>query len=277
MNNQPRPNSDQESQEQIDRTVELLESLNHPSRQQSLDAEQQSIVELATAARASVATQLPESNQALRRQLIEAMGNGPPATASRHAVTSFPIKRWATAAALMVGLGLSGWYLSGFKTSDFALSGVASKNVLTETDASMKEVDVSKKPTSVFNEAPAITNSDDLLDVASVSEGDTFTGITVDLPNVAETSISTVVTVPDGGTVMSGGIKRNAKQQDSEMYQSEIAKSNILFGDQLKENSSRFKSALPSESESRSYGLSTLGASDGKELKTAERGGFATI
>ena len=75
MNNQPRPNSENESQAEIDRTVELLESFNDPHAHCALDEDQQSLLEVASAARASVATQLPKPNQALRQQLIEAMAN----------------------------------------------------------------------------------------------------------------------------------------------------------------------------------------------------------
>ena len=75
MNNKPRPNSENDSQAEIDQTVELLKSLDAPQIHLALDADEQTIVEVASAARASVAANLPESNQALRQQLIEAMAN----------------------------------------------------------------------------------------------------------------------------------------------------------------------------------------------------------
>jgi len=59
------------------------------------------------------------------------------------------------------------------------------------------------------------TNSflDDLLDIntpdASNDEIETTsTGVTVQLPVIATTSVSTVVSVPDGGTILLGGVKR---------------------------------------------------------------------
>ena len=63
----------------------------------------------------------------------------------------------------------------------------------------------------------ATTNSvlDDLLDIVDGSIDDTdeelltsTTGITIQLPVLAVTNVSTVVSVPDGGTVLMGGIKR---------------------------------------------------------------------
>ena len=59
------------------------------------------------------------------------------------------------------------------------------------------------------------TNSllDDLLDIASPDSSDdeaqvTTQGVTIQLPVLAQTTVSTVVSVPDGGTILLGGIKR---------------------------------------------------------------------
>ena len=67
------------------------------------------------------------------------------------------------------------------------------------------------------------TNSvlDDLLDIVDGSADDSdaelltsTTGITVQLPVLAITNVSTVVSVPDGGTVLMGGIKRMREQRN---------------------------------------------------------------
>jgi len=64
------------------------------------------------------------------------------------------------------------------------------------------------------------TNSllDDLLDIATPDASDdearvTTQGVTVQLPVIATTSVSTVVSVPDGGTILLGGIKRMTEQR----------------------------------------------------------------
>ncbi len=64
------------------------------------------------------------------------------------------------------------------------------------------------------------TNSllDDLLDIATPDDSDdeatvTTQGVTVQLPVIATTSISTVVSVPDGGTILLGGIKRMTERR----------------------------------------------------------------
>lgn len=64
------------------------------------------------------------------------------------------------------------------------------------------------------------TNSllDDLLDIATPDVSDdevavTTQGVTVQLPVIATTSVSTVVSVPDGGTILLGGIKRMTEQR----------------------------------------------------------------
>ena len=64
------------------------------------------------------------------------------------------------------------------------------------------------------------TNSllDDLLDIATPDDSDdevnvTTQGVTVQLPIIASTSVSTVVSVPDGGTILLGGIKRMTEQR----------------------------------------------------------------
>ena len=79
---------------------------------------------------------------------------------------------------------------------------------------------VTEVTTFTFNgsqQIEATTNSvlDDLLDIVdgSMDAGDeelltSTTGITIQLPVLAVTNVSTVVSVPDGGTVLMGGIKR---------------------------------------------------------------------
>lgn len=64
------------------------------------------------------------------------------------------------------------------------------------------------------------TNSllDDLLDIASPDASDeearvATQGVTVQLPIIATTSVSTVVSVPDGGTILLGGIKRMTERR----------------------------------------------------------------
>ena len=64
------------------------------------------------------------------------------------------------------------------------------------------------------------TNSllDDLLDIASPDDSDdevnvNTQGVTVQLPIIANTSVSTVVSVPDGGTILLGGIKRMSERR----------------------------------------------------------------
>jgi len=64
------------------------------------------------------------------------------------------------------------------------------------------------------------TNSllDDLLDIANPDDSDdearvTTQGVTVQLPIIATTSVSTVVSVPDGGTILLGGIKRMTERR----------------------------------------------------------------
>ena len=67
------------------------------------------------------------------------------------------------------------------------------------------------------------TNSflDDLLDLADPATADagddelqtTTQGVTIQLPVIATTSVSTVVSVPDGGTVLLGGIKRMTEER----------------------------------------------------------------
>jgi general secretion pathway protein D len=59
---------------------------------------------------------------------------------------------------------------------------------------------------------------DDLLDIATPDASDdevavTTQGVTVQLPIIATTSVSTVVSVPDGGTILLGGIKRMTEQR----------------------------------------------------------------
>ena len=64
---------------------------------------------------------------------------------------------------------------------------------------------------------------DDLLDIVDGSADDSdeelltsTTGITVQLPTLAVTNVSTVVSVPDGGTVLLGGIKRTQEGRSEE-------------------------------------------------------------
>ena len=64
------------------------------------------------------------------------------------------------------------------------------------------------------------TNSllDDLLDIANPDASNdeaqvTTQGVTVQLPIIATTSVSTVVSVPDGGTILLGGIKRMTERR----------------------------------------------------------------
>lgn len=65
------------------------------------------------------------------------------------------------------------------------------------------------------------TNSflDDLLDINNPDDSDdeivqTNTGVTIQLPIIATTSVSTVVSVPDGGTILLGGIKRMTESRE---------------------------------------------------------------
>ena len=60
---------------------------------------------------------------------------------------------------------------------------------------------------------------DDLLDINNPDVSDdeietTQTGVTVQLPIIATTSVSTVVSVPDGGTILLGGVKRMTESRD---------------------------------------------------------------
>ena len=85
------------------------------------------------------------------------------------------------------------------------------------------------------------TNSflDQLLDAANPLTADdndeeiqtTSTGVTVQLPVIATTSVSTVVSVPDGGTILLGGIKRMTEQRNEEglPFLSNIPYINRLF------------------------------------------------
>ena len=86
----------------------------------------------------------------------------------------------------------------------------------------------------------ATTNSvlDDLLDIVDGSNdtGDeelltSTTGITVQLPTLAITNVSTVVSVPDGGTVLMGGIKRmqEGRNESGVPFLSNIPYVNRLF------------------------------------------------
>ena len=219
MNNQPRPNSENESQAEIDRTVELLESFNDPRAHCALDEDQQSLLEVASAARASVATQLPKPNQALRQQLIEAMANEATAdvkrvVASRPTRESLPPRRWAASAVVVIGLGITGWFLSGFNAADFEPSQVAVMDASTETEvteikpAETEAMDLDGDAFTPLGSAVS-TNShlDDLLDISDESQVSATDGVTVPLPKLAEKSVSTIVKVPDGGTVVFGGIK----------------------------------------------------------------------
>ena len=65
------------------------------------------------------------------------------------------------------------------------------------------------------------TNSllDDLLDIATPDASDdeaqvTTQGVTIQLPVLAQTTVSTVVSVPDGGTILLGGIKRMTESRN---------------------------------------------------------------
>ena len=82
------------------------------------------------------------------------------------------------------------------------------------------------------------TNSflDDLLDINTPDSSDdeietTQTGVTVQLPIIANTSVSTVVSVPDGGTILLGGVKRMTETRDEEgiPFLSNIPYVNRLF------------------------------------------------
>jgi len=82
------------------------------------------------------------------------------------------------------------------------------------------------------------TNSflDDLLDITTPDTSDdeietTSTGVTVQLPIIATTSVSTVVSVPDGGTILLGGVKRSTETRDEEgiPFLSNIPYVNRLF------------------------------------------------
>ena len=86
----------------------------------------------------------------------------------------------------------------------------------------------------------ATTNSvlDDLLDIVDgSSDADdeelltSTTGITVQLPTLAITNVSTVVSVPDGGTVLMGGIKRmqEGRNESGVPFLSNIPYVNRLF------------------------------------------------
>ena len=59
------------------------------------------------------------------------------------------------------------------------------------------------------------TNGDGVVDDDDASNTEqaqeTFNGTTVQLPTFASTSVSTTVSVPDGGTILLGGIKRLAE------------------------------------------------------------------
>ena len=85
------------------------------------------------------------------------------------------------------------------------------------------------------------TNSflDDLLDAADPTNADdsddelqtTTTGVTIQLPILATTSVNTVVSVPDGGTVLLGGIKRmrEERQENGVPFLSSVPYINRLF------------------------------------------------
>lgn len=82
------------------------------------------------------------------------------------------------------------------------------------------------------------TNSflDDLLDINNPDVSDdeietTQTGVTVQLPIIATTSVSTVVSVPDGGTILLGGVKRLTESRNEEgvPFLSNIPYVNRLF------------------------------------------------
>ncbi len=78
---------------------------------------------------------------------------------------------------------------------------------------------------------------DDLLDIVDgVDDGDeelltSTTGITIQLPVLAVTNVSTVVSVPDGGTVLMGGIKRmqEGRNESGVPFLSNVPYVNRLF------------------------------------------------
>ncbi len=77
---------------------------------------------------------------------------------------------------------------------------------------------------------------DDLLNLNSGVDDDqavetTQTGVTVQLPIIATTSVSTVVSVPDGGTILLGGVKRMTESRDEQglPFLSNIPYVNRLF------------------------------------------------
>ena len=71
---------------------------------------------------------------------------------------------------------------------------------------------------SQSTEVSTNTLLDNLLDIASPDDSDeeitvATQGVTVQLPIIATTSVSTVVSVPDGGTILLGGIKRMTERR----------------------------------------------------------------
>ena len=71
---------------------------------------------------------------------------------------------------------------------------------------------------SQSTEVSTNTLLDNLLDIATPDDSDeevtvATQGVTVQLPIIATTSVSTVVSVPDGGTILLGGIKRMTEQR----------------------------------------------------------------
>jgi len=77
---------------------------------------------------------------------------------------------------------------------------------------------------------------DDLLDLGGVDADDdgietTSPGVTVQLPIIATTSVSTVVSVPDGGTILLGGVKRltETRNEQGVPFLSNIPYVNRLF------------------------------------------------
>ena len=77
---------------------------------------------------------------------------------------------------------------------------------------------------------------DDLLNLNNGTTDDdaietTQTGVTVQLPIIATTSVSTVVSVPDGGTILLGGVKRMTESRDEQglPFLSNIPYVNRLF------------------------------------------------
>lgn len=68
------------------------------------------------------------------------------------------------------------------------------------------------RSTSRSSRAEEDTNGDGVVDdldaVDTTDENDVISGTTVQLPTFASTSVSTTVSVPDGGTILLGGIKR---------------------------------------------------------------------